>query len=628
MASETSDANKVELLFKQFTGVVNAKQQNPFSVESFAFKDYILNNNILSDDIPQSLPTAWRSNALDASSNIANNSVTNLASIGYPQLSYHKKRDLSGATFGSLKTWYISDGSGGSQLKNAISFKNDPINNSYNYSVYQTFPASVYAPVNMYTNPTFWLFDFKSGFLEFYGAESVLNGAGGAGSIDLQLFPPVISFFQYVGSTGGGSGSGGDASYNNLDVSNNLYLQGNNLMQSVTIEPWEVTPQPAPQIPPLPLHTQDYVIATVDHSGNVANTIGLFTLQLGEPYLQNIVFHAGAMDNKQPFIKILSNTNQDHILEVGFSDIKIIDFNGIFYLTTTFIPGSSIQPEILKIILINNNANKDTSPSRDWILRSDPDTDWHKDGPQPPSTKMPWYPGSLPNALKTILLTQNDGEPYGVSTQPEYFQNNIVLDGANILAGENGTGTVDICGNLYVERDASFNMCVHVRASVDVSGGLIVDSSGTFGGNLFAANTPMIEYIRYDNADLSSNSVTPSLTGTWQTIATIYPISPLSAQVNTRAAYTIFEIVDRSNNDTNYQFQDNITCMISYSSAECALNILSSNPTENSTGVAQLGYIGNIRLQCGKFSLGGGSLNSANLKLKDFAMIRVLEQLM
>ena len=412
------------------------------------------------------------------------------------------------------------------------------------------------------------------------------------------------------------SGGGGDASYNNIEV------QGNNLMQSVTIQPW---PEPNP-IPPNMTLDINYVIATVDISGNSEMSLGYFTLQLGDPYKQVISFYAGVIENKGAFIKIISCTNEDTFN--GFKNLKIISYNGTCYLVSTFgrASGGAGDPELLKIILVNNNANRDNPTNNpDWILRNNPDEDWLSDGPLPPETKMPWTGGvppypvpTLPPALVTVSLLRNDGQPYGVSTQPEYFQNNIVLDtSANILAGENGTGTVDICGGLYVDRDASFNMDVHVRSSVDISGALTVDSSGTFGGNLFAANTPMIEYIRYDNNNFNSNSVTPSITGSWQTIAQIYPISPLSAQVDTRAAYAIFEIVDRSNNNTNYNFQDNITCMISYTTEECTLNVLSSNPTGNTTTMTQKGYIGNIRLRCGKYSL-GGSLPSANLQIKRF----------
>jgi hypothetical protein len=340
-----------------------------------------------------------------------------------------------------------------------------------------------------------------------------------------------------------------------------------------------------------------------------------------------ISFYAGVIENKGAFIKIISSTNEDTFNKYGFKNLKIISYQGTCYLLSTFgrASGGAGDPDLLKIILVNNNANSDNPTNNpDWILRDNPAADWLSNGPVPPETKMPWTVGpypvpTLPPALVTVSLLQNDGQPYGVSTQPEYFQNNIVLDiSANILAGESGTGTVDICGGLYVDREANFNMDVHVRSNVDVSGGLTVDSSGTFGGDLFAANTPMIEYIRYDNNNFNSNTTSPSITGSWQTIAQIYPISPLSAQVDTRASYAIFEIVDRSNNDTNYNFQDNITCIISYATGECMLDVLSSNPTGNTSGVSQIGYIGNIRLQCGKHSLGGGSLPSANLQIKRF----------
>ena len=592
MATEINDTDKVQLLFKQFTGVVNAKQQDPFPVESFAFKNYILNNNILSDNIPTTLPLGWRSSDLDGSSNIANGSVTNLASIGYPQLSFHKKRDLSGATFGSLKTWFITDGSGGSALKNAISFKNDPVSNSYNYSVYQKITASVFSPVNMYANPTFWLFDFKSGFLEFYGDEDDLNGTNiGSGGINLTQYPPVISFFQYVGATGGGGGGGGgDASYNNI------VLQGNNLMQSVTIQPW---PEPNP-ISPNMTHDINYVIATVDISGNSEMSLGYFTLQLGDPYKQVISFYAGVIENKGAFIKIISSTNEDTFNRYGFKNLKIISYDGTCYLLSTFgrAPGGAGDPDLLKIILVNNNANSDNPTNNpDWILRDNPAADWLSNGPIPPEIKMPWTVGSppypvptLPPALVTVSLLQNDGQPYGVSTQPEYFQNNIVLDtSANILAGENGTGTIDICGGLYVDRDASFNMDVHVRSSVDISGGLTVDSSGTFGGDLIGlsgeiigqGNSVFVNYKYFDDSDFTTEHCTSSalcvdnLSANWCIIAKL----DSNGFVNNSC---IFQIIDRSAGlDVNLTF---ILGVNDGSSPIFSLNVLENNYSNNYTG--------------------------------------------
>jgi len=295
MADETTDKNKVQLLFKEFTGVVNSKQDAPFPLEGFAFKDYILNDNILSDSIPASLPDGLRSAQLDACGNIAPNSTTNLASSGYPQLTYHKKRILQPVVSGSYRTWYLPDASGGSLLKNAISFKFDPINNSYNYGVYQAPailnpgpPPLVYLPIGMYTFPTFWLFDFKSGFLEFYAEEdSDLIAYTPSGGVDLLTNPPAISFFQYVGATGGAGGGGGGGS------------------QSLTIEPW---PEPTP-VPPNTTSDIYYVLATVPIS--TPGALGNFSIQLGEPYEQVMSFYAGIMEQKGPVIKILSNTNKD-----------------------------------------------------------------------------------------------------------------------------------------------------------------------------------------------------------------------------------------------------------------------------------------------------------------------------
>ena len=49
----------------------------------------------------------------------------------------------------------------------------------------------------MYSSPLFWLFDYKSGFLEFYGDEvhyHLFYGHNG----------PYFSFYQYIGKTGTG----------------------------------------------------------------------------------------------------------------------------------------------------------------------------------------------------------------------------------------------------------------------------------------------------------------------------------------------------------------------------------------------------------------------------------------
>ncbi len=218
--SEIPDTDKTQLLFKEFTGVTNVKQASAFPTENFAFKDYIFSDRVFSEDIPSTLPFEYRATQLDLSGSITDDTSIDFDGTGgLPdyKLRFYKKKQLQPAESGSLKSWYLPDGNGGSLLKNSIPFKFDAVDSSYVQKCYRKITASSYFQIQMYSSPLFWLFDFKSGFLEFYGDESTLA----------QFFTastgPCFSFFQYIGKTGaGGGGIDTDASFNNVDVSNNL----------------------------------------------------------------------------------------------------------------------------------------------------------------------------------------------------------------------------------------------------------------------------------------------------------------------------------------------------------------------------------------------------------------------
>ena len=131
--SEISDADKTQLLFKEFTGVTNVKQASAFPTENFAFKDYIFGNRVFSEDIPDTLPYEYRSAQLDISANITDGSFVDFDGTGsYPdyKLRFYKKIELQAAESGSYKSWYLPDASGSSLLKNAIPFKFDAVNSS------------------------------------------------------------------------------------------------------------------------------------------------------------------------------------------------------------------------------------------------------------------------------------------------------------------------------------------------------------------------------------------------------------------------------------------------------------------------------------------------------------------
>jgi hypothetical protein len=135
------------------------------------------------------------------------------------------------------------------------------------------------------------------------------------------------------------------------------------------------------------------------------------------------------------------------------------------------------------------------------MLRNE-DPDWNVMGPQPPATKAPWTTNPsystqplLPPAELTVPLTNHGGGPYGLTTQPEYFLNDVVFDSSGRIVAGNGTGQLDIVGNLYVNLDASFNQNVFIRNQLRVFDNTKIDNQLTVGqdstlnGNVFLNNT-------------------------------------------------------------------------------------------------------------------------------------------
>ena len=357
----------------------------------------------------------------------------------------------------------------------------------------------------MNTPPLFWLMDSVNGYLQFYATTQEVNNNNIEDTTNIFEDPqdpekaPKISCFKYIGNVGlsnlggGELSNGDDASFNNVEVSGNIILQGNNLMQSYTAEPWDV-----------PQSAKYYIIAETQDS--LANSLGYFSIQLGDPYRQVLSFYAGVLNNKEPFIKIISSTNEDFL--TGFIDLKIIEDPSAnidkYYIVINFDSTQQgvAQAEYLKIFLINNNENSDISSNNiDWLLRND-DDDWTQNGPSPPDTKIPWYDlqtplppdaqPTLPASIIDISLGLIGGGPFGLSTQPEYFQNHIVMGPSGNIIANDGTGTIDICGNLYVDLDSTFNQSVYMKDTLDICGNLTVEDNVDICGNLEVLNKVII----------------------------------------------------------------------------------------------------------------------------------------
>ncbi|MHA1939482.1 MAG: hypothetical protein ACW97O_14825, partial [Candidatus Thorarchaeota archaeon] len=235
--TQPTDGQKVDLLFKEFTGVANVLQENTFAEQIKAFRPNILNQDILADSIPSDLSdysynfgfySVYGAPALDAS---YGETVVPASGIQLtPSLTYYHRRTLSEVTGQTIKTYFIDDGSGNSQLRDTIPFKYDQSYNSYNHVLYVYDPAFTppdpsYVEVGMWSAPNYWLLDNKSGYLELYGEEA---------DISATLLPGKEFRFSYIKYTGdkGITGGGGDASFSFVDISGAGVLWRANLSSS------------------------------------------------------------------------------------------------------------------------------------------------------------------------------------------------------------------------------------------------------------------------------------------------------------------------------------------------------------------------------------------------------------
>ena len=152
--------------------------------------------------------------------------------IGYPQLTFYKKLELQQA--GNNSAWWYIDGAGKNLLQDTIPFKFDESSaDSYNSQLFYELSPGSYAAIARDQAGTKYLMDTKTGIIEFYEDPATLITIINASS------PPRLSFIAYTGTKGiTGGGGGGDASFNIIDVSF-ITLDGNNLMQKFSAEPWD-----------------------------------------------------------------------------------------------------------------------------------------------------------------------------------------------------------------------------------------------------------------------------------------------------------------------------------------------------------------------------------------------------
>lgn len=305
-----SNDQKTELLFKQFNNVVNARQEADFSTTTqnkFPFRNYVNNKEIFSNDIPDELSnitftnsfnvTSYGCEALDFSFNQAGVADGTIYNIPNTDLTFFYRVDLQQAIPQTNRTWYLPDISNNnfSSLNDTIPYNYDPSFNSYKPLLYGQ-SSNIPEPLFSTNGGNLkWLIDYKSGFVEFYGDDAAITHWLTTNN------PPRISLIKYTGPKGaaGGSGGGGDASFNNVDISGDLNVANLTVTESASL-PKDTLIQPiwydveGSNIPTHPFfdkeyaQTQSYNALSLDPSVNLITSSDWITIaRVGENISSN-----------------------------------------------------------------------------------------------------------------------------------------------------------------------------------------------------------------------------------------------------------------------------------------------------------------------------------------------------
>lgn len=235
-----STDSKVNLLFKEANNTVDVVRFEPFTnpQNAYPFQNYVQNDEIFSNNIPSDLSnisitigstTFYGSQALDISLSLAGQ--TDPSSIQLtPDLLYHYRIPLERASTqlagtAPKRTWYVPDPTNPSRslLSDAIAFNYDSVYNSYMPGLVDMCGNNQNPYYSGNVGAIWWRMDYKSGFVQLYGTDPNVDAF-----VPNINDAPRLSFIQYTGPKGAGIGgvvNGGDASFNNVDISDNLTVK-------------------------------------------------------------------------------------------------------------------------------------------------------------------------------------------------------------------------------------------------------------------------------------------------------------------------------------------------------------------------------------------------------------------
>jgi hypothetical protein len=252
---------KINTLWKQYNNLINTKPSGYAANEEIPFKNYVINNDIFNEDVPENIlinndtslnillpnneiiefiitPNDFSlnnnylninilDNLFDQSDNILIGSKCNFENLGYKHIEFYYKKECYPTIYNTtnqLYTWFIPEPSNGNisnsetnnLLKNTIASLYDPYYNTYKFQLFYKLGTS-FININFASNPDFAYLDNKSGFLYFYGGTRTGNNvtlANIRSQNDSNPSPPYMSYIRYNGNVG----------FNNLNLKGNISI--------------------------------------------------------------------------------------------------------------------------------------------------------------------------------------------------------------------------------------------------------------------------------------------------------------------------------------------------------------------------------------------------------------------
>ena len=102
---------------------------------------------------------------------------------------------------------------------------------------------------------------------------------------------------------------------------------------------------------------------------------------------------------------------------------------------------------------------------------------------------------------------------------------------------------------------------MNVYGNLNIKGNVNSDTNIKVSGKIQGELSDLYTHRVFTNSDFLSSNI-PN--GSWETIAYVPLTNVYSNELNLRSAYAHFELVDRSNPDSNYNFKDTLSFIVNF----------------------------------------------------------------